>query len=132
MGTPTMGGVVVILATLVGYFVAKLTTMSAPTGSALLLLFLFVGMGLVGFLDDYIKIARQRSLGLRSKAKMIGQTVVALVFGGLAAGAVAQGRERHHPGVEAPLVHPRLEARAADGRGDAADLARSSPRPATA
>ena len=39
---------------------------------------------LVGFLDDYIKIARQRSLGLRSKAKMIGQTVVALVFGGLA------------------------------------------------
>ena len=41
-------------------------------------------MGLVGFLDDYIKIARQRSLGLRSKAKMIGQTVVALVFGGLA------------------------------------------------
>ncbi len=84
LGTPTMGGVVVILATLVGYFVAKLATMSAPTGSALLLLFLFVGMGLVGFLDDYIKISRQRSLGLRSKAKMIGQTVVALVFGGLA------------------------------------------------
>src|SRR3954447_15777964 len=70
LGTPTMGGTVLILATLVGYFVAKLATMSAPTGSALLLLFLFVGMGLVGFLDDYIKIARQRSLGLRSKAKM--------------------------------------------------------------
>jgi len=79
-----MGGVVVILATLGGYFVAKLVTMSAPTGSALLLLFLFVGMGLVGFLDDYIKIVKQRSLGLRSKAKMIGQTVVALVFGVLA------------------------------------------------
>ena len=45
LGTPTMGGVVVILATLVGYFVAKLATMSAPTGSALLLLFLFVGHG---------------------------------------------------------------------------------------
>ncbi len=84
MGTPTMGGVVIILATLCAYFLAKLITMSAPTGSALLLLFLFVGMGLVGFLDDYIKIARQRSLGLRSKAKMVGQTVVALVFGGLA------------------------------------------------
>ena len=41
-------------------------------------------MGLVGFLDDYIKISKQRSLGLRSKAKMIGQTVVALVFGALA------------------------------------------------
>ena len=123
LGTPTMGGVVVILATVVGYFVAKLVTMSAPTGSALLLLFLFVGLGAVGFLDDYIKIARQRSLGLRSKAKMIGQTVVALVFGGLAAVAVARGRERPHPGVEAHLVHPRLRAlRAADRRRDAADL----------
>ena len=52
--------------------------------SALLLLFLFVGLGLVGFLDDFIKISKQRSLGLRSKAKLVGQTVVALVFGVLA------------------------------------------------
>ncbi len=50
----------------------------------MLLLFLFVGLGTVGFLDDYIKIARQRSLGLRSRAKFIGQTFVALVFGWLA------------------------------------------------
>jgi phospho-N-acetylmuramoyl-pentapeptide-transferase len=84
IGTPTMGGVVIILATVVAYLLAKLITMSAPTSSALLLLFLFVGLGAVGFLDDYIKIVKQRSLGLRSKAKMIGQTVVALVFGGLA------------------------------------------------
>jgi phospho-N-acetylmuramoyl-pentapeptide-transferase len=84
LGTPTMGGVVIILATLAGYFLAELITMSAPTASALLLLFLFVGLGAVGFLDDYIKVARQRSLGLRSRAKMIGQTVIALVFGGLA------------------------------------------------
>jgi phospho-N-acetylmuramoyl-pentapeptide-transferase len=83
-GTPTMGGVVIILATVLGYFTAKLITMDAPSASALLLLFLFVGMGLVGFLDDYIKISRQRSLGLRSKAKMAGQTVVAVVFGVLA------------------------------------------------
>src|SRR4249920_3210561 len=80
-GTPTMGGVVIILATVVGYFGALLITQHAPSASALLLLFLFVGMGLVGFLDDYIKIAKQRSLGLRSKAKMIGQTVIALIFG---------------------------------------------------
>ena len=83
-GTPTMGGVVIILATVVGYFSAKLITQDMPTASALLLLFLFVGTGLVGFLDDFIKISKQRSLGLRSKAKMIGLTVVALVFGGLA------------------------------------------------
>ncbi|WP_205474630.1 phospho-N-acetylmuramoyl-pentapeptide-transferase [Nocardioides sp. SYSU D00038] len=83
-GTPTMGGVVIILATVVGYFAAKLITMSEPSASALLLLFLFVGMGLVGFLDDFIKIYKQRSLGLRSKAKMVGQTVIALTFGALA------------------------------------------------
>jgi phospho-N-acetylmuramoyl-pentapeptide-transferase len=41
-------------------------------------------MGLVGFVDDFIKISKQRSLGLRSKAKMIGQTVVGVVFGILA------------------------------------------------
>ena len=43
-----------------------------------------MGLGTVGFLDDYIKISRQRSLGLRSRAKFIGQTFVALVFGWLA------------------------------------------------
>jgi phospho-N-acetylmuramoyl-pentapeptide-transferase len=80
-GTPTMGGVVIVLATVVGYFLAKLITLDAPSASALLLLFLFVGCGLVGFLDDFIKIVKQRSLGLRSKAKMIGLTVVALTFG---------------------------------------------------
>jgi phospho-N-acetylmuramoyl-pentapeptide-transferase len=84
LGTPTMGGVVVILAAVVGYFGAKLIEMDVPTASALLLMGLFVGMGLVGFLDDIIKIRRQRSLGLRSKAKMIGQTVIALAFGALA------------------------------------------------
>ena len=38
-----------------------------------------VGLGGVGFLDDYIKIVKQRSLGLRSKAKVAGQTLVAVV-----------------------------------------------------
>ena len=83
-GTPTMGGLVIIVSVVVGYFAAKIITQSQPSASALLLLFLFVGLGAVGFLDDFIKIRRQRSLGLRSRAKMIGQTVVALVFGVLA------------------------------------------------
>jgi len=83
-GTPTMGGTVIILAAVVGYAVAKLITQDVPSASALLLLFLFVGLGLVGFLDDFIKIYKQRSLGLRSKAKIVGQTVVAVTFGILA------------------------------------------------
>ncbi len=83
-GTPTMGGVVIIAAVVFGYAGAKLLTTDLPSASALLLLFLFVGMGLVGFLDDFIKISKQRSLGLRSKAKMVGQTVIAVTFGALA------------------------------------------------
>ncbi len=83
-GTPTMGGTVFIVATIVGYFAAKLFTMTPPTASAVLVLFLFAGMGAVGFLDDFIKIFRQRSLGLRSKAKLAGQTMVAVVFAVLA------------------------------------------------
>ena len=83
-GTPTMGGAVIILATLVAYVGAHVLTLSPPTASAVLVLFLMTGLGVVGFLDDFIKITRQRSLGLRSRAKLIGQSVVALVFAVLA------------------------------------------------
>ncbi|MEH3034202.1 MAG: phospho-N-acetylmuramoyl-pentapeptide-transferase [Aeromicrobium erythreum] len=83
-GTPTMGGLVIILAVIVGYVVAKAATGFWPSASALLLLFLFAGLGIIGFLDDYIKISKQRSLGLRSKAKMVGQVTIGLIFAILA------------------------------------------------
>ncbi|GGO81790.1 phospho-N-acetylmuramoyl-pentapeptide-transferase [Wenjunlia tyrosinilytica] len=79
-GTPTMGGAVFILATLIAYAAAKAITLSKPTVSGLLVLFLMAGLGLVGFLDDYIKIVKQRSLGLRAKAKMAGQLIVGIAF----------------------------------------------------
>lgn len=85
-GTPTMGGLVIILATVVGYFIAKLATDTRPSASALLLLFLFCGLGFIGFIDDFIKVSKQRNLGLRSKAKFIGQIVVGLIFASLAIG----------------------------------------------
>ncbi len=85
-GTPTMGGIVIIISVVVAYAVAKLATGFWPSPSAWLLLFLFVGLGVIGFLDDYIKISKQRSLGLRSKAKMIGQVSVGLIFAILAIG----------------------------------------------
>ena len=83
-GTPTMGGLVVILSVVAAYFIATFATSRTPTASGMLLLFLLVGLGGVGFLDDYIKIAKQRSLGLRSRAKMAGQVLVAIAFGVLA------------------------------------------------
>ncbi len=82
-GTPTMGGAVIIIAVLISYFGAKALVGEQPSISAILLLGLFVGMGTVGFVDDYIKIFKQRSLGLRSKAKATGQTIIAVLFGWL-------------------------------------------------
>src|SRR5262245_13834485 len=52
-GTPTMGGLVIILSVVLGYLVAHLFTTDWPSASAMLLLFLFVGLGMVGFLDDF-------------------------------------------------------------------------------
>ena len=83
-GTPTMGGLVIILSVVLAYALAKVITQDMPSWSGVLLLGLLVGLGTVGFLDDYIKIAKQRSLGLRSKAKMAGQTIIAVAFGWLA------------------------------------------------
>jgi phospho-N-acetylmuramoyl-pentapeptide-transferase len=83
-GTPTMGGTVIILATLIGYAVAHLVVIRqpgrGPTASGLLVLALMTGLGLVGFLDDFIKIRKQRSLGLTAAAKFAGQLLVAVGF----------------------------------------------------
>ncbi|WP_200308348.1 phospho-N-acetylmuramoyl-pentapeptide-transferase [Streptomyces adelaidensis] len=83
-GTPTMGGIAFIMATIAAYFLSKLITGYTPTFSGLLVLGLMGGMGLVGFLDDYIKIVKRRSLGLRAKAKMAGQLIVGIGFAVLA------------------------------------------------
>jgi phospho-N-acetylmuramoyl-pentapeptide-transferase len=79
-GTPTMGGAVMVVATLVGYVVGHVVTDDPMSTSGLLILFLMAGLGLVGFIDDFIKISRQTSLGLRSGAKLAGQMVVGAVF----------------------------------------------------
>ena len=83
-GTPTMGGAVLIGASILAYGSAHLFTLTPVTASGILVLFLMTGLGLVGFLDDYIKISKQRSLGLRTKEKLAGQTLVAVIFAVLA------------------------------------------------
>jgi phospho-N-acetylmuramoyl-pentapeptide-transferase len=83
-GTPTMGGVVIIAATLLGWAVAAVATGNLPSASAVLVLFLMTGLGVVGFLDDFIKISRQRSLGLSARWKIVGQGFVGIVFAVLA------------------------------------------------
>ncbi|HEY5515740.1 MAG TPA: phospho-N-acetylmuramoyl-pentapeptide-transferase [Pengzhenrongella sp.] len=79
-GTPTMGGVVIILATLLGWVGGLLVTGTVPSSSAVLVLFLMAGLGVVGLLDDFIKISRQRSLGLSPRLKIVGQGLVGVTF----------------------------------------------------
>ncbi|MCU1569283.1 MAG: phospho-N-acetylmuramoyl-pentapeptide-transferase [Naasia sp.] len=83
-GTATMGGLVVILATLVGYFAGTLSSGERIQVSALLVLFMMVGLGVVGFVDDFLKTRNQRSLGLGGWAKILGQVAVAVAFALLA------------------------------------------------
>ena len=83
-GTPTMGGTVIIAATILGYVVAHLVFLRGITASGMLVLGLMTGLGAVGFIDDFIKVRKQRSLGLTATAKFGGQAVVAIAFGVLA------------------------------------------------
>ena len=79
-GTPSMGGLAIIIAVLVGYAIAHLVVMRAPTVTGVLSLYLMVGLGLVGMADDYLKIFKQRSTGVRARTKLLGQAFVGVTF----------------------------------------------------
>jgi len=80
-GTPTMGGIIFILAAALGYFVAHLVTGTSVTVSALLVMGLVVCLGFIGFLDDWLKVSRQNSRGLPGRYKLLGQAIFAALFG---------------------------------------------------
>ena len=80
-GTPTMGGIIFILAATLGYFVAHLVTGTSVTVSALLVMGLVVCLGFIGFLDDWLKVSRQNSRGLPGRYKLLGQAIFAALFG---------------------------------------------------
>jgi phospho-N-acetylmuramoyl-pentapeptide-transferase len=75
-----MGGLAIIIGVVLGYVLAHLVTWRPPTVSGLLCLYLFVGLGLVGMADDYLKIFKQRSTGVRARTKLGGQAFVGLSF----------------------------------------------------
>lgn len=78
-GTPTMGGVVFLMASLItSLFVGF--GMKLLTPSLLIVLFILVLYGLLGFLDDFIKVFKKRNMGLNSRQKLVGQIIGGLVF----------------------------------------------------
>jgi len=97
-GTPTMGGIVIIAGAVLGYVLGHVRLYTLGEGfeftvrpfgqAALLAVFAFLGMGLIGFLDDYLKYARKQNLGLSKGWKFLGQLVISVLFAG---GAVLAG-----------------------------------------
>lgn len=80
-GTPTMGGLMIIVSVVITAIIMVNKFTGGPIGYELwLLLFILLGFGLLGFLDDFIKVALKRNLGLTSKQKLIGQLLIAIVF----------------------------------------------------
>ena len=79
-GTPTMGGIIIIFAAICAYLMAHLISGNAVTASAALVIGLVVALGLVGFVDDWLKVSRQQSLGLTSRQKLLGQVSIASIF----------------------------------------------------
>jgi phospho-N-acetylmuramoyl-pentapeptide-transferase len=84
-GTPTMGGIVIIVGAVAGYFVAHVREGVIFTRSGLLTVAAIAGAGIVGAADDWIKVSRERNLGLSKRAKMGGLLLVAVGFAVLAA-----------------------------------------------
>jgi phospho-N-acetylmuramoyl-pentapeptide-transferase len=74
-GTPTMGGVLILLALVVPSLI-----FSGNNPEVLLALFVTLGHGLIGFLDDFIKVVLKRSLGLKARQKLLGQIIMAVAL----------------------------------------------------
>jgi phospho-N-acetylmuramoyl-pentapeptide-transferase len=112
MGTPTMGGVVFILATVIAYVAGHFVLatlpakqLGAPTGittTGVVLLGLFVGLGAVGFVDDFLKVRKRNSLGLSMRQKLLWQTVVGVLCGWAALWFPSSGLE--HETVAASTI----------------------------
>ena len=94
-GTPTMGGLVILIGAVLGYFIGHVGRggFSMPEDSGLLAIGTIAALGALGFLDDIIKIRKSRSLGLQSRAKFIGQVIIGIIFAVLAVKVIDIGTD---------------------------------------
>jgi len=94
-GTPTMGGLLIILATTLPFII-----LSSRSTEAMLVLFTTIACGAIGFIDDFMKIVKKRSLGLSGRWRMFGLLVVSSILVWVAVGVV---------GVPTELTVPLLD-----------------------
>ncbi|MBW3595065.1 MAG: phospho-N-acetylmuramoyl-pentapeptide-transferase [Actinobacteria bacterium] len=94
-GTPTMGGLVILIGAVLGYLLGHIGRrgFSLPEDSGLLAIGTIVALGVLGFIDDMIKIRKSRSLGLQSRAKFLGQLIIGVVFAVIAVKVVNIGTD---------------------------------------
>jgi phospho-N-acetylmuramoyl-pentapeptide-transferase len=83
-GTPTMGGLAIVGAVLVGYAVGHIGTQVKFSATGYLIIITVFLFGAIGFVDDWIKVSHKRSLGLNKRAKLAAQVAVAVLFAELA------------------------------------------------
>ncbi len=79
-GIPTMGGFIFIFPTIITIIILLLTERLVWSNNLFIILFVFLAYGLLGFIDDFLKIKRGNNEGLSEMAKLFGQLVIALVF----------------------------------------------------
>ncbi|MFT4235306.1 MAG: phospho-N-acetylmuramoyl-pentapeptide-transferase [Microbacterium sp.] len=79
-GTATMGGVVFVFGTIIGYLLGTYSGHNPPTLSGLLVLWMMVGFGAIGFIDDFLKVRTQHYAGLSGWRKIAGQIIVVIPF----------------------------------------------------
>jgi phospho-N-acetylmuramoyl-pentapeptide-transferase len=79
-GTPTMGGLAIVVAAVIGYLAAHIRSNLVFTRTGVLVIGCIVGAGVVGLLDDWIKVRNERNLGLTKSAKTAGLLLVAITF----------------------------------------------------
>ena len=75
-GTPTMGGIIFILASLISMMIL----VKKPSDEAMFALYAFIAFGFIGFIDDFLKIVHKKNLGLRAYQKMILLIIVSFAF----------------------------------------------------
>ena len=78
-GTPTMGGIAIVVAATAGWLFSDLFD-GIFTRRGILVIGAMIGAGIVGLLDDWIKVSQERNLGLNKRAKILGLLVVSIGF----------------------------------------------------
>jgi len=102
-GTPSMGGISIIIGTCVaalGGGVFGYQAVGYSLAGILIILLVFVGFGFVGFLDDYLKVIKKQNEGFKVKPKFACQMIIAIAFGVIFRLISDQGSMVYIPGVD--------------------------------